>query len=51
MHRVMMMNDKVQFVSDGAATHTDYEHNSILNAMMLTFADVVSTNDVAKIPG
>ena len=42
----MMMNYKVLFVSDGTATHTDYEHNSTLNAMMLTFADVVSTDDV-----
>lgn len=45
----MMMNYKVLFVSDGTATHTDYEHNSTLNAMMLTFADVVSTEDVVKL--
>ena len=45
----MMMNYKVLFVSDGTATHTDYEHNSTLNAMMLTFADVVSTNDVTSL--
>ena len=36
-------------VSDGTATHTDYEHNSTLNAMMLTFADVVSTADVTNL--
>lgn len=47
----MMMNYKVLFVSDGTATHTDYEHNSTLNAMMLTFADVVSTDDVVKLLG
>jgi ureidoacrylate peracid hydrolase len=45
----MMMNYKVLFVSDGTATHTDYEHNSTLNAMMLTFADVVSTADVTNL--
>jgi ureidoacrylate peracid hydrolase len=44
----MMMNYKVLFVSDGTATHSDYEHNSTLNAMMLTFADVVTTDDVVK---
>jgi len=42
----MMLNYKVLFVSDATATHTDFEHNSTLNAMMLTFADVVSTADV-----
>ncbi|MPZ30417.1 MAG: isochorismatase family protein [Rhodospirillales bacterium] len=47
----MMMNYRVLFVSDGTATHTDYEHNSTLNAMMLTFADVVSTDDVVKLLG
>ncbi len=45
----MMMNYKVLFVSDGTATHSDYEHNSTLNAMMLTFADVVTTDDVVKL--
>jgi len=42
----MMMNYKVLFVSDGTATHSDFEHNTTLNNMMLTFADVVSTDDV-----
>jgi ureidoacrylate peracid hydrolase len=42
----MMLNYKVLFVSDGTATHTDFEHNNTLNNMMLTFADVVSTDDV-----
>ncbi|MBS7537214.1 cysteine hydrolase [Ancylobacter sonchi] len=42
----MMLNYKVLFVSDGTATHTDYEHNITLNNMMLTFADVVTTDDV-----
>lgn len=45
----MMLNYKVLFVSDGTATHTDYEHNSALNALMLTFADVVSTADVTSL--
>ncbi|MDB5487623.1 MAG: Isochorismatase [Reyranella sp.] len=45
----MMMNYKVLFVSDGTATHSDLEHNSTLNAMMLTFADVVTTDDVVKL--
>lgn len=42
----MMLNYKVLFVSDGTATHTDFEHNITLNNMMLTFADVVTTDDV-----
>lgn len=46
-----MMNDRVLFVSDGTATHTDDEHNSTLNAMRLTFADFGSTDDVVKLPG
>jgi len=42
----MMLNYKVLFVSDGTATHSDFEHNITLNNMMLTFADVVTTDDV-----
>lgn len=42
----MMLNYKVLFVSDGTATHTDFEHNTTLNNMMLTFADVVTTDEV-----
>lgn len=45
----MMLNYKVLFVSDGTATHTDFEHNITLNNMMLTFADVVSTDDVVAL--
>ena len=45
----MMLNYKVLFVSDGTATHTDFEHNITLNNMMLTFADVVSTDDVTAL--
>ncbi|MDR6950695.1 ureidoacrylate peracid hydrolase [Ancylobacter sp. 3268] len=45
----MMLNYKVLFVSDGTATHTDFEHNTTLNNMMLTFADVVSTDDVTAL--
>lgn len=47
----MMMNYKVLFVSDGTATHTDFEHNNTLNNMMLTFADVVSTDEVVGLLG
>jgi ureidoacrylate peracid hydrolase len=45
----MMMNYKVLFVSDGTATHSDFEHNTTLNNMMLTFADVVSKEDVTAL--
>jgi ureidoacrylate peracid hydrolase len=45
----MMMNYKVFFVSDATATHTDFEHNNTLNNMVLTFADVVSTDDVTTL--
>jgi ureidoacrylate peracid hydrolase len=45
----MMMNYKVLFVSDGTATHSDFEHNTTLNNMMLTFADVVSTVEVTAL--
>ncbi|GGC92784.1 cysteine hydrolase family protein [Chelatococcus reniformis] len=45
----MMMNYKILFVSDATATHTDFEHNNTLNNMMLTFADVVTTDEVSSL--
>ena len=42
----MMLNDKVVFVSDGTATHSDAEHNATLANMVTNFADVMTTEEV-----
>src|SRR5260221_2017650 len=42
----MMMNYKVAFVSDGNAALTDAEHNATLGSMAISFADVMTTNEV-----
>ncbi len=39
-------NYKVVFVTDGNATHTDWEHNATLSNMAAIFADVQSTDQV-----
>ena len=45
----MMMNYKVFFVSDANACRTDEEHNATLAILMLMFADVRSTDEMAAL--
>lgn len=45
----MMLNYRVFFVSDSTATTSDEEHNATLSTMMMTFADVVTTEEVTEL--
>ncbi|MBR1222915.1 cysteine hydrolase [Bradyrhizobium sp. U87765 SZCCT0131] len=45
----MMLNYAVHFVADGTATRTDEEHNASLTNLMVTFADVRTTDEVVAL--
>src|SRR5258705_63430 len=45
----MMLNYKVFFVSDANACRTDEEHNATLAILMIMFADVRSTDEMANL--
>lgn len=44
----MMLDFKVIFVSDATATFTDQEHQATLNIMAMSFADVVTTEELVR---